>query len=126
MTRLLRDICHVRSGDKGDVCTAGLIARASADYPLLLASATPARIRALFGDWLRGPVQCYRMDNIQALVVVLNNALGGGATRTLRLDQTGKALGHALLRLPVCTAAECVLAGCGEDEAVSDAPPDAR
>jgi hypothetical protein len=28
-------------------------------------------------------------------------ALGGGATRTLRLDQTGKALGNAILRLPV-------------------------
>jgi hypothetical protein len=40
------------------------------------------------------------MDNIQAVVVVMQQALGGGATRTLRLDQTGKALGHALLRLP--------------------------
>ncbi|USX06818.1 AtuA-related protein [Paraburkholderia fungorum] len=126
MTRLLRDICYVRSGDKGDVCTAGLIARMPADYPLLLASATPERIRALFGDWLQGPVQCHRMDNIQALVVVLNNALGGGATRTLRLDQTGKALGHALLRLPVCAMAESMAAGGGEDEVASPAVPGAR
>ena len=40
------------------------------------------------------------MDNIQAVVVVMHHALGGGATRTLRLDQTGKSLGHALLHLP--------------------------
>ena len=101
MTRLLSDICYVRSGDKGNVCTAGLIARTPDDYPLLLASVTPDKVRALYGDWVRGDVQCYPMDNIQALVVVMNGGLDGGATRTLRLDQTGKALGHALLRLPV-------------------------
>ncbi|MEY4712377.1 MAG: hypothetical protein RIS88_1827 [Pseudomonadota bacterium] len=101
MTKLLADICYVRSGDKGNVCTAGLIARTPADYPRLLASVTPDKVRALYGDWIHGEVQCHRMDNIQALVVVMNGALGGGATRTLRLDQTGKSLGHALLRLPV-------------------------
>ena len=101
MTRLLSDICYVRSGDKGNVCTAGMIARTPDDYPLLLASVTPDKVRALYGDWVRGDVQCHRMDNIQALVVVMNGGLDGGATRTLRLDQTGKALGHALLRLPV-------------------------
>ena len=31
----------------------------------------------------------------------MRNALGGGATRTLRLDQTGKSIGNAILRLPV-------------------------
>ena len=43
----------------------------------------------------------YPARRIQALVVVMRRALGGGATNTLRLDQTGKSLGHALLRLPV-------------------------
>lgn len=104
MQQLLRDICYVRSGDKGDVCTAGLIARTPADYPRLLASVTPERVKALYGDWVQGPVHCHPMDNIQALVVVMHGALGGGATRTLRLDQTGKSLGHALLRLPVADA----------------------
>lgn len=101
MDKLLRDICYVRSGDKGNVCTAGLIARTPQDYPALLASVTPEKVRALYGDWVQGEVQCHRMDNIQALVVVMHGALGGGATSTLRLDQTGKSLGHALLRLPV-------------------------
>lgn len=101
MARQLSEICYVRSGDKGDICTAGLIARTPADYPVLLASVTPEKVRALYGDWVQGEVQCHRMDNIQALVVVMHGALGGGATRTLRLDQTGKSLGHALLRLEV-------------------------
>ena len=98
---LLCDIAYVRSGDKGDVCSAGLIARRPEHYPLLLRSVTPESVRALYGEWVHGDVQCHRMDNIGAVVVVMRGALGGGATRTLRLDQTGKSLGHALLRLPV-------------------------
>ena len=101
MKELLRDICYIRSGDKGDVCTAGLIAMTPDDYPTLLASVTPEKVKALYGEWIKGDVELYPMDNIQALVVVMRRALGGGATNTLRLDQTGKALGHALLRLPV-------------------------
>lgn len=104
MTRLLKDICYIRSGDKGDVCTAGLIARTPGDYATMLRSVDPDKVRALYGDWVQGPVHCHPMDNIHALVVVMERALGGGATRTLRLDQTGKALGHALLRLPVVEA----------------------
>jgi hypothetical protein len=101
MTTLLRDICYVRSGDKGDVCTAGLIAIDPANYPRLLRSVTPEKVGALFGNWVLGEIQCYPMENIHSLVVVMTHALGGGATRTLRLDQTGKAMGNALLRLPV-------------------------
>lgn len=101
MARNLSDIAYVRSGDKGDVCTAGLIAKTPADYAQLLRSVSPERVRALYGSWIKGNVECYPMENIQAVVVVMRQALGGGATQTLRLDQTGKSLGAALLRLPV-------------------------
>jgi hypothetical protein len=100
MSRLLRDICYVRSGDKGDVCTAGMIAKTPGDYATLLRSVNPEKVKQLLGTWVTGAVCCYPMDNIHALVVVMHNALGGGATQTLRLDQTGKALANALLRLP--------------------------
>lgn len=103
MTRQLHEIAYIRSGDKGDVCTAGLVAKTPQDYPLLLNSVTPEAVRALYGDWVKGSVHCYPMDNIEAVVVVMQRALGGGATQTLRLDQTGKSLGHALLRLSVVT-----------------------
>lgn len=101
MKTMIRDIAYVRSGDKGDVCTAGLIAKTPQDYSRLLASVTPDAVKALYGDWVQGDVTCYPMDNIQAVVVVMQRALGGGATKTLRLDQTGKSLGYALLRLPL-------------------------
>ena len=101
MARILRDIAYVRSGDKGDVCSVGVIARTPSDYPMLIRSVTPETVKALYGDYVRGPVAVYRLDNLDALNVVMHGALAGGATRTLRLDQTGKALGSALLRLPV-------------------------
>lgn len=102
--RLLRDIAYVRSGDKGDTVTIGVIARTPDDYEDIALSIDESSVQELFGDWLKGRVDIYRMDNIQAIVVVLNAGLGGGATRTLRLDQTGKSLGNAILRLPAKTA----------------------
>ncbi len=101
MARSLRDIAYVRSGDKGDVVSVGVIAKTVADYPDLLRSLTPERVKELYGSHVRGAVTVYRLDNLEAVNVVMEGALGGGATRTLRLDQTGKALGTALLRLPV-------------------------
>ena len=105
ISRQLADIAYIRSGDKGDICTAGLIAKRPEDYALLKASVSPERVRAHYGEWITRDVNCYPMDNIEAVVVVMEGALGGGATRTLRLDQTGKALGHALLRMPVVEVA---------------------
>ena len=104
MTRLLHDIAYVRSGDKGDICTIGVIARSEAAYQDVLRSVTPERVKALFGDWVTGEVTVYRLDNLHALSVVMRGALGGGASRTLRFDVTGKALGTALLRLPIIDA----------------------
>ena len=101
MSQILADICYIRSGDKGDICTAGLIARDTNQWERLKRSVSPEKVMALYGDWVGGPVHGYPMENIQAVVVVMEHALGGGATRTLRLDQTGKSFGHALLRLPV-------------------------
>ncbi|MFY3985943.1 AtuA-related protein [Achromobacter xylosoxidans] len=101
MTLQVKDIAYVRSGDKGDVCSVGLVARGPQEYAQLLASVTPADVKGLYGDWVQGEVECHPMDNIGAMMVIMRHALGGGATRTLRLDQTGKSLGYALLRLPV-------------------------
>ena len=104
MTRLLRDIAYVRSGDKGDICSIGVIARSDDAYVAVLRSVTAERVKALFGDFVKGPVTVHRMDNVHAVSVVMQGALGGGASRTLRFDQTGKAMGNALLRLPVIEA----------------------
>lgn len=105
MPRILRDIAYVRSGDKGDVVSVGVMAKSPGDYPDLLRSLTPDCVKALYGTHVLGKVTVFRLDNLDSVNVVMEQALGGGATRTLRLDQTGKAFGTALLRLPVVEAA---------------------
>jgi hypothetical protein len=100
-TRLLRDIAYIRSGDKGDICSVGVIAKAPEYYDALLRSVTPQKVKELYGEFVKGSVTVHRLDNIHAVNVVMQQALGGGATKTLRLDQTGKALGNALLRLTI-------------------------
>jgi hypothetical protein len=41
------------------------------------------------------------MDNFCALEIVMYGALGGGATKTLRVDQTGKAMCVGLSRMEI-------------------------
>lgn len=97
----LREIAYARSGDKGDVCNIGLLALSPENYELIRRYVTPERIKDHFGDMVKGVVEIYEMPNIHALEIVLRNALDGGATRTLRFDQTGKAMSTALLRMEI-------------------------
>jgi len=97
----LVEIAYARSGDKGDVSNIGVIAKTPADFERIGRSLTPERIRAHFGDWVLGEVTVYPMANIHSYNVVCRRALGGGATSTVRSDQTGKAMSTALLRLDV-------------------------
>jgi hypothetical protein len=101
MTALLREVAYVRSGDKGDTVNIGVIAKEPAFYEALRRSVTPDAVKALFGDWVKGEVVVYEVPNLHSLAVFMRGALGGGATRTLRLDQTGKSIGNAILRLPI-------------------------
>ena len=41
MSRLLREIAYVRSGDKGNICSFGVIAMAPEHYETLLRTVTP-------------------------------------------------------------------------------------
>jgi hypothetical protein len=97
----LKELAYVRSGDKGDVCNIGLLALNGENYEIIRREVTPERVKTFFSDMVKGPVKIYELPNIHALEIVLHNALDGGATRTLRFDQTGKAMGTALLRMEV-------------------------
>jgi len=96
---LVKDVAYARSGDKGDVVNVGVLAFDDAAWERLTRTLTPERIKAHFGDWVKGEVDVYPMKNINAFNILLNNALGGGATKTLRYDVTGKSLSTAMLRL---------------------------
>jgi len=97
----LIDICYYRSGDKGDISNIGLMAKTEKAYEIIKKEVTPERIKAHFKGWVKGDVIIYPMDNLQSLEIMLYKALGGGATKTLRIDQTGKAMGNALVKMEI-------------------------
>jgi hypothetical protein len=94
-------IAHARSGDKADWVDFGLFAWNLAGYRLLEREVTAARVRAHFAPWLPGEVDAWALPNILALKFVLRGALQGGGARNLRLDNLGKAMAGALLRLEI-------------------------
>ena len=95
----LRELAWARSGDKGDISNIGVMAKSPAAYEILKRHLTPAVVKGHFSGIVKGEVVRYDLDNLHSLEFVMRNALGGGATRTLMMDQTGKAFGPNLLRL---------------------------
>jgi len=95
----VKDVAYARSGDKGDIVNVGVIAFDDAAFARLTRTLTPERIKSHFGDWVKGDVDVFPMPNLKAFNLLLHNALGGGATKTLRYDVTGKAFSTAVLRM---------------------------
>ena len=100
----LRDIAHSRTGDKGDTCNISVIAYRPEDFALLCAAVTAARVKEHFAGIVNGQVVRYELPGIAALNFVLQGALGGGVTRSLRLDAHGKSLSSRLMDLEIGAA----------------------
>jgi hypothetical protein len=94
-------IAHARSGDKGDLSNIGLIAREDRWYSILVREVSADRVKAHFGDLVRGRVERYELPNLGALNFLLYEALDGGGTISLRTDAQGKTFGAALLSLEI-------------------------
>jgi hypothetical protein len=97
----LARIAHARSGDKGDISNIGLIAIHPAAYPVLLREATAERVKRHFGSLVEGPVTRYELPNLHAINFVMERALDGGGTISLRTDAQGKTFAAALLKLEI-------------------------
>jgi hypothetical protein len=97
----LSEIAHARSGDKGDISNVGLIAKQPRYYPLLVREVTADRVKAHFGSLVLGPVTRFELPNLSALNFVMEQALDGGGTISLRTDAQGKTHGAALLTMEV-------------------------
>ncbi|WP_406700760.1 hypothetical protein V5E97_18390 [Singulisphaera sp. Ch08] len=96
------DVAHARSGDKGNRANIGVVANDACGYAWMKEVLTAQAVAEFFRPLRIGAVRRYELPKIHALNFVLENALGGGASRSLRIDSQGKALGVALLemRLP--------------------------
>ena len=93
----LIEIALGRSGDKGDTCNIGLIARSDLAWEFIGYKITADFVKKLFGDIVKGEVERFEVKNLNAFNFLLHNALGGGGTKSLRIDAQGKTLAHALL-----------------------------
>ncbi len=98
----LKELAHSRTGDKGDISVISVIAYKKEDYELLKEQVTAERVAGYFKEIVHGKVSRYELPNLHALNFVMEDALGGGVTRSLRLDKHGKTLGSALMEMSIC------------------------
>jgi hypothetical protein len=94
---MLQHIAHCRSGDKGNTANIAVFAYEPALYPLLVEQLTAERVKAFYNGAITGEVLRYPVDGLHAINFVAHGALGGGVSRSLSLDQYGKAMSAALL-----------------------------
>ncbi|HXE06164.1 MAG TPA: hypothetical protein VN579_09275 [Bryobacteraceae bacterium] len=102
----LSQMAHARSGDKGDISNVGVIALLPEYYPVLVREVTAERVKAHFGPLVKGTVTRYELPNLAALNFVMEQALDGGGTISLRTDAQGKTHGAALLTLEIEVSAD--------------------
>jgi hypothetical protein len=95
----LGDLAHTRSGDKGDRSNIGVVARDAPAYAWLEPRLTEAAVAAFLRPLGIGAVRRYELPRIHAFNFVIDHALAGGASRSLRLDSQGKALGTIFLEM---------------------------
>jgi hypothetical protein len=104
----LRTLAYARSGDKGDTCNIGVLARSPEIYDWLKTHLKPAMVKGFFKGIVKGKVTRHELDNLEALNFLMERSLGGGGTVSLMLDPQGKTLSQALLEMDVEVPANLV------------------
>ena len=99
--KYLRDVAYARSGDKGSSVNIGVIAYDEEGYQFLLSYLTKERVGEYFKSLGVLNTKRYELPNLLALNFVLEGALDGGRSRSLRIDSQGKVLGQAILEMEV-------------------------
>ena len=93
----LRRLAHSRSGDKGTTSNIAVIAYRPEFYAHIRTQLTAERLRDRYAGVIQGAVRRYAVDGLGVLNFVCEQALGGGVSRNLCLDNYGKALASAVL-----------------------------
>ena len=99
MSIRLYDIAHARAGDKGNTSNISVTAYDAAGWTVIHRELTPERVLAHFKHLGAGPVRRYELPQLRALNFVIENALGGGVTRSLAIDPHGKSLSASMLTI---------------------------
>jgi hypothetical protein len=97
----LAELVHTRSGDKGDRSNIGVVAYNQAGYNWLKSHLTGEAVAEFLRPMKVGKVTRYEIPGLLAFNFLIDHALAGGASRSLRLDTQGKALGTVLLEMTI-------------------------
>ncbi|GAB3677107.1 AtuA-related protein [Salinisphaera aquimarina] len=97
----VRELAHSRSGDKGNTSNIAVIVYHRAAYALLAEQLTADRVRAHFEGVIEGEVVRYDVPGLGVFNFVCEGALGGGVSRSLRLDNYGKTLASGVLPIEI-------------------------
>ena len=94
-------LAWARSGDKGDSCNVGVIARSPALVGFLRGALTVERVRDYLAHLVKGEVTRFEVPGIGAFNFLLEEALAGGGMASLRNDPWGKGMAQILLTMPM-------------------------
>ncbi|BFM07034.1 AtuA-related protein [Halioxenophilus aromaticivorans] len=94
-------VVQARSGDKGDAVDISVFSPNKEVHEALRVELTPERVKAHFGDYVKGSVSRFEVPNLFAFKFVCKDALGGGGAGSLRSDNLGKSFSANLLRMSV-------------------------
>lgn len=108
-TIFLGQIAHSRSGDKGNHANVAIIAFNQAGYDWIKQHVTVETVGNYFKNLGASKVERFEAANVWGLNFMLYDALAGGASRSLRIDTQGKALGQAVLAMQVPKPAQLEL-----------------
>lgn len=97
----LKEIAHARSGDKGNHANVGVVAWTAEGHEYLGRMLTEQRVAEFFLPLRPSSVERFAMPGIHAWNFLLRDVLGGGASRSLRIDTQGKTLALALLEMRI-------------------------
>ncbi|MBV1687845.1 DUF1446 domain-containing protein [Novosphingobium sp. G106] len=103
-------LAWARSGDKGNLFNAGVIARNPAYYPYICAALSAEAVAEWFAHLVDDPkharVDRYLMPGPRALNFVVHDSLGGGGSLCARIDPLAKAMAQILLEFPVSVSSQ--------------------
>ena len=94
-------VVQSRSGDKGDAVDISIFSPNKEIHEALRGELTPEKVKAHFGDYVKGAVTRFEVPNLFAFKFVCKDALGGGGAGSLRSDNLGKSMSANLLRMSV-------------------------
>lgn len=95
-TKLI-NLAYGRSGDKGDVCNIGIMARDPKYYPYIKRSLTETAVADYMRHLCKGSVTRFELPGIFAMNFVLTKSLGGGGLSSLVIDRQGKTFAQLVL-----------------------------